>query len=138
MVEQARRRNAAAIRAGRVEIVHGNVAALPYDDASLDTVISVQTFYFWPDPIQSLREVCRVLRGRKGETELGGLVALTMEVSKQSPHWPALVLQADRMGCPIYSGTEMVELLTAAGFSRAWFESAPNRGLGWLCVLAHK
>jgi ubiquinone/menaquinone biosynthesis C-methylase UbiE len=30
MVEQARRRNAAAIRAGRVEIVHGTVAALPY------------------------------------------------------------------------------------------------------------
>jgi len=138
MVEQARRRNAAAIRAGRVEIVHGDVAALPYDDASFDTVVSVQTFYFWPDPIQGLCEVRRVLRGRRGVIGMGGLVALTMEVSKESPHWPKLVAQAHRMGCPIYSGTEMVELLTAAGFSRSWFESAPDKGVGWLCALARK
>jgi ubiquinone/menaquinone biosynthesis C-methylase UbiE len=138
MVEQARRRNAAAIRAGRVEIVLGDVVALPYDDASFDTVISVQTFYFWLDPIQSLREVRRVLRGRSAETGTGGLVALTMEVSKESRHWPNVVAQADRMGCPIYSGTEMVELLTAAGFSRAWFEFAPDKGVGWLCALARK
>jgi len=32
----------------------------------------------------------------------------------------------------------MVELLTAAKFSRAWFESAPNKGVGWLCALACK
>ena len=138
MVDQARRRNAAAIRAGRVEIVHGDVVALPYDDASFDTVISVQTFYFWRDPVQSLREVRRVLRGRSAGTETGGLVALTMEVSKESPHWPKLAAQADRMGCSIYSGIEMVELLNAAGFSRAWFESAPNKGVGWLCALARK
>ena len=91
MVEQARRRNAAAIRAGRVAIVHGDAAALPYDDASFDAVISVQTFYFQPDPVQSLREVCRVLRGRGVGTGTAGLVALTMEVSKESRHWQKLV-----------------------------------------------
>ena len=68
MVKQARRRNAAAIRAGRVDIVHGDVVTLPFDDASFDSVIGVETFYFWPDPIQSLREVHRVLRGQRGET----------------------------------------------------------------------
>jgi ubiquinone/menaquinone biosynthesis C-methylase UbiE len=138
MVEQARWRNAAAMRAGHVEIVHGDAAALPYDDASFDKVIGVETFYFWPDPIQSLREVHRVLRGRRGEMGTGGLVILAMEASKESTHWLRLVAQMDRMGFPIYSGTEMVELLTAAGFSRAWFESVPNKGIGWLCALARK
>jgi hypothetical protein len=32
----------------------------------------------------------------------------------------------------------MVELLSAAGFSRPWFESAPDKGVGWLCALARK
>ena len=39
---------------------------------------------------------------------------------------------------PLYSGAEMVEMLTAAGFSRAWFEAAPDKGWGWLCALGVK
>ena len=60
---------------------------------------------------------------------------MAMEASKENLYWPKLVAQTDRMGFPIYSGPEMVELLTAAGFSLAWFKSAPNRGVGWLCAL---
>jgi ubiquinone/menaquinone biosynthesis C-methylase UbiE len=138
MVGQARRRNAAAMRAGRVEIVRGDVAALPFDDASFDSVIGVETFYFWSDPIQSLREVHRVLRGRADQKEMGGLVALAMEASKESIHWPKLAAQTDRMGFPIYSGTDMVEMLAVAGFSQVWFEAVPDKGVGWLCALAHK
>ena len=131
MVQQARRRNAAAIRAGRVEVKHGNVAALPYDDASFDKVISVEAFYFWPDPVVNLQEVHRVMKQ-------GGLVALAMEGSKEAPNCPKMIARAAQMGFPIYSGTEMVEMLTAAGFGRAWFESAPDKDWGWLCALGVK
>lgn len=131
MVRQARKRNAAAVRAGRVEIKHGDVAALPYDDESFDKVIATETFNFWPDPVANLQEVRRVLRP-------GGLVALAMEGSKEAPNWQKLVAQADRMGLSIYSGVEMEEMLTAAGFSRAWFEAAPDKGWGWLCALGVK
>ena len=62
MVQQALKRNAAAARAGRVEIRHGSVAALPYNDESFDKVIGVETFYFWPDPVANLREVRRVMK----------------------------------------------------------------------------
>lgn len=128
MVQQALKRNAAAAQAGRVEIRHGNVAALPYDDESFDKVIAVETFYFWPDPIANLREVRRVLKP-------GGLVALVMEGSKESPNPQRQVALAARMEFPLYSGAEMVEMSTAAGFSRAWFEAAPEDGWGWLCAL---
>jgi ubiquinone/menaquinone biosynthesis C-methylase UbiE len=131
MVQQAHRRNAAAIRAGRVEVKHGNVAALPYDDASFDKVIAVETFYFWPDPIANLQEVRRVM-GRDG------LVALAMEGSREASNWQTMAARAAQMGFPIYSGAEMVEMLTAAGFSRAWFESAPDKDWGWLCALGVK
>ena len=131
MVQQARRRNAAAIRAGRVEVKHGNVAALPYDDASFDKVISVEAFYFWPDPIANLQEVRRAM-GR------GGLVALAMDGSREASNWQTMATRAAQMGFPIYSGAEVVEMLTAAGFSRAWFESVPDEGWGWLCALGVK
>ena len=131
MVEEARKRNVAAVRAGRVEIKHGNVAALPYDDESFDKVIAVETFYFWPDLIANLQEVRRVLKP-------GGLVALAMEGSKETPKRQKIAAQAARMEFPIYSGAETVEMLSAAGFSRAWFEAAPKKGWGWLCALGVK
>ncbi len=131
MVQQALRRNAAAVRAGRVEIKHGDVAALPYDDESFDKIIATETFNFWPDPVVNLQEVRRVLRP-------GGLVALAMEGSKEAPNWQKLAAQTARMGLSIYSGAEMEEMLTAAGFSRTWFESAPEKGWGWLCALGVK
>jgi ubiquinone/menaquinone biosynthesis C-methylase UbiE len=131
MVQQALKRNVAGVRAGRVEIRHGNVAALPYDDESFDKVIGVETFYFWPDPVANLREVRRV-------SKPGGLVALAMEGSKEAPDAQKQVALAARMEFPLYSGAEAVEMLTAAGFTRAWFESAPEEGWGWLCALGVK
>ena len=128
MVQQARKRNMAAVQAGRVEIKHGNVAVLPYDDESFDKVIAVETFYFWPDPVANLQEVRRVLKP-------GGRVALAMEGSKEPPNQRKQVALAARMEFPLYSGAEMKEMLAAAGFSRAWFESAPEKGWGWLCAL---
>jgi len=87
MVQHARKRNANTIRAGRVEIRHGNVSALLYDDGSFDKVIAVETFYFWPDPVPNLQEVRRVVRSAEApdkirtgsaQGEPGGLVALAM------------------------------------------------------------
>ena len=131
MVQQARKRNSAAVRAGRVEIKHGNIAALPYNDESFDKVIAVETFYFWPDPAANLKEVHRVLKP-------GGLVALAMEGSTESPDQQKQIALAARMEFPIYSGAEMAEMLTAAGFSQAWFESVPDKASGWLCALGAK
>ena len=131
MVQQALKRNAAAVRAGRVEIRYGDVAALPYDDESFDKVISVEAFYFWPDPVANLQEVRRVMKP-------DGLVGLAMEGSKEAPNWQKLAALAARMGLSIYSGAETVEILTAAGFNRAWFEVAPDKGWGWLCALGVK
>jgi len=133
MAQQALKRNAAAVQAGRVEIRHGNVAALPYDDESFDKVIAVETFYFWPDPVANLQEVRRVIRP-------SGLVALAMEGSKESAKRQKQMEQmAARMEFPLYSGAEMAEMLTTAGFSRAWFESAPEKGWwSWLCGLGVK
>ena len=131
MVRQARKRNETAACAGRVEIQHASVAALPYDNVSFDKVIGVETFYFWPDPVANLREVHRVMKP-------GGLVALAMEGSKETLKRQKVAAQAAQMSFPIFSGAEMVRMLTEAGFGQARFEAAPEEGWGWLCGLGVK
>jgi ubiquinone/menaquinone biosynthesis C-methylase UbiE len=62
MVRQARARNRAAVRAGRVHLKQGSAARLPHDDATFDAVYAVNSAQFWPDLTQGMREVRRVLR----------------------------------------------------------------------------
>ena len=67
-VEASRTFNAALVDAGRMEILHGSVDALPFVDAHFDAVVTVESFYFWPAPEKSLEEVARVVK--KGGTFL--------------------------------------------------------------------
>lgn len=61
-VEASRAFNAALIESGRMEILHGSVEALPFGDGYFDAAVTVESFYFWPSPEDSLREVARVMR----------------------------------------------------------------------------
>jgi ubiquinone/menaquinone biosynthesis C-methylase UbiE len=62
MVAQARVRNAEAIRSGRVDLRHGSVERLPFDDNSFDGAISINAPQAWSDPVAGLREIRRVMR----------------------------------------------------------------------------
>jgi ubiquinone/menaquinone biosynthesis C-methylase UbiE len=42
MVEQARARNATAIQSGRVDLRHGSVESLPFDDSSFDKALATR------------------------------------------------------------------------------------------------
>jgi SAM-dependent methyltransferase len=48
-VAVSRHTNAHAIEAGRVQIVQGSVAALPFADRTFDIITAVETHYYWPD-----------------------------------------------------------------------------------------
>jgi len=49
----------------------GVAEELPFPDASVDLVVSRGSIFFWDDPPQGIREVCRVLRPG-GKAYLGG------------------------------------------------------------------
>lgn len=61
-VEASRTFNAGLIEVGRMEILHGSVEHLPFADGHFDAVVTVESFYFWPSPEESLKEVARVIR----------------------------------------------------------------------------
>jgi ubiquinone/menaquinone biosynthesis C-methylase UbiE len=69
MVEQARARNATGIQSGRIDLRHGSVESLPFDDNSFDRALAINSMQVWPDAAAGLREIRRVLKP-------GGRIAL--------------------------------------------------------------
>src|SRR5262245_53830564 len=49
MVQVARKRNAAAIKNGLLDLTHGDVRSLPYLDESFDLAFSIHCIYFWAE-----------------------------------------------------------------------------------------
>jgi SAM-dependent methyltransferase len=72
MIRQARRRNLAAVRAGRVRLVHAPVERLQLTDGPFDAALAVNNVGLWPEPTARLREVGRLLRP-------GGRIALVSQ-----------------------------------------------------------
>ena len=62
MVAQARRRNAAEVQAGRVDLRQGSADHLPFGDGSFEKVFAINSLHIWPDAQAGLREVQRVLK----------------------------------------------------------------------------
>jgi len=69
MVQFATKRNAAAVREGRLALQHGSAVALPYEIGSFNKVLAVNSLHHWPEPLAGLHEAWRVLMS-------GGLVVI--------------------------------------------------------------
>lgn len=100
MVRQATRRNAAAVRAHRVHLMHASVERLPSFGDPLDAILAVNSVGFWPDPVQRLRELRGLLRP-------AGRIALVSQ-----PRCPGATRDTT-----VRAAQELQDLLTQAGFA---------------------
>ncbi len=105
MLDQARRRNRAAVAAGRVDLRRGSVEELPWEDGAFDRVYAVNSVQVWPDLDAGLAEVRRVLRP-------GGRLVLTVG----QPRWAKDAETIRRMG------ETTARRVGAAGFSEVELE----------------
>jgi trans-aconitate methyltransferase len=109
MLGQARRRNAAALAAGRLELVQGD-ASTAQRFAPLDLILAVHVLYFWPTPVEELTR----LRGALGTH---GALALGYQLGPDMP--PVARQQFPRAGHRLYGADDEVrQVLTEAGFTR--------------------
>jgi len=115
MVQIASKRNAPAIKAGRVVLKLGDVSSLPYPDAYFDTAFTIHCIYFWNQPLNGLRELRRILKP-------DGLLAVTIMPKDK---WPkALMPPLDIF--TLYSSDEVAQLLSEAGFREVRVELYPR------------
>ena len=128
-VAASRDYNTDLIKAGRVAIEKASVSKLPFADDTFDLVTAVETQYYWPDPIEDMREILRVLKpGGKllviAETYRGGKYELLK--------WPVMwLLRSSRL-----SVDDQRALCAAAGYSDV--EIFEEHKKGWICAAARK
>jgi SAM-dependent methyltransferase len=108
MVRQARKRNAAGVRRGVVDLRLGSVDALPAFGAPFDKILAVNAHLFWGEPDGRLEQLRRLLRP-------AGLIALA--------HQPRGPGASDAKAAE--SGREIPGALDRAGFSEVRVETLP-------------
>ncbi len=74
MCEAANRLDVEVI-AGKVELVLGDAACLPYRDNTMDRIYHCNCYYFWPDRSQVCSELHRVLKD-------GGFMVTTLNLDR--------------------------------------------------------
>ena len=128
-VAVSRRKNAALIAAGRVDIRKASVSQLPFDPGTFDLVTAIETHYYWPDLAGSMREIRRVLKP-------GGTLIIIAE-SYRGSRFDALqrVIMKPLKSAHL-SADEHRELFTTAGYSDV--RVIEHRGRGWICAIGHE
>ena len=109
MLRYASRRNATAIRDGRVTLIRASVDQVPAAlDGPFDAILAVNSLAFWPAPAQRLAELRRRLAP-------GGRIAIASQ-----PRCPGATADTSRR-----AAREIEDLLTDAGFTHLSAQTLP-------------
>ncbi len=129
MVELACNTCCELIDGGRVAIVQAEVSDLCFDDASFELATAFETYYFWPDLVNDLKEINRTLKP-------GGRLLLVNECYSD----PAFEERNSRCvslaRMQIHTPAEYEGFLSAAGFRLVKLDTIPEKN--WITALAAK
>jgi ubiquinone/menaquinone biosynthesis C-methylase UbiE len=121
MVEQASRRNRAAIHKGLVELQLASASKLPFPDDFFNKVFSINVAQFWIDPVAVMLEMRRVVRP-------GGLVAVAVQPRSKNA----------KEGAARETGRLLVENMRAAGFNEVRLEAKRMKPVSTVCAIGVK
>jgi ubiquinone/menaquinone biosynthesis C-methylase UbiE len=109
MVAQASKRNANAIRSGRVLLQQGAEAPLPFEDNKFNKAFAVNSMQFWFNPMEGLQEFRRVLKP-------GGRVVITIQ-----PMWAKTEEEVQSVA------EKLILQLKQVGFKQVRLETRPSK-----------
>ena len=135
-VERSAKLNQNSIDVGRCEIIQCPVSDMPFKDNSFDIITAFETVYFWPDFVNDLKEVLRVLKP-------DGIIFIANEaLPKEDDNRQKELIELLDMN--IYSKDELIESLRNAGFSdvttyvKESKDSFTGEDADWICAIAKK
>ena len=128
-VETSRRNNEKNIRSGKMDVLEGSVENLPFADDSFDKIITVESFYFWPEPQENLKEVRRVLKE-------GGTFLLVADTYNKKGLDPKTLENICRFHLFTPTAEEFRKLFEKAGFTD--IQIHVKEGTDWICVEGKK
>lgn len=122
MVRQAGKRNARAIKEGRVVLKLGSASDPPnFDDLLFDKIFTINSIHFWDDPVGCLKKLRPLLRP-------GGVIALTLQpLSRKATEENAQQI-----------GLELCENLREADFSEIRLECLQSDPVSTVCALGKR
>ena len=128
-VEKSTKLNQESIDKGIVNVLQGSVSEMPFYDETFDIVTGFETIYFWPDFINDLKEVNRVLKK-------DGLVFFCNEAVYREGQMEKYDDLVELLDMKIYSEEVLKESLEKTGFKD--FKAYINDENDWICVTARK
>ena len=128
-VSVARSKNAQFIKDGCVEIQQGSVSQLPFPDDYFDVATAVETQYYWPDLINDMKEVRRVLKP-------GGSFAVIAETYRGGRFDSLMAPVMKLLSSSSLSVQDQEELFVSAGYDDV--KVIEERKKGWICAVGQK
>ena len=128
-IKKAEKLNHKSVLCGKVKLQKATVSALPFDSEKFDLVTAVETYYFWPDKLNDLREIWRVLKP-------GGRIMLVFEMLKDKNDPEKWSKVEERLNIEAVSREDIDAMLERAGYLN--IRTYVKSGTTWLCAVAEK
>jgi SAM-dependent methyltransferase len=129
--------NRALIEQGRVELKHGSVSDLPFPDDTFDLVTAFETSMFWPNPVEDLQQVRRVLRSPEPERgKLGGTLLIANEAYVDAGFETRNTRWSRWADFRLQTPEETRQCLIEAGFDHVQIDTLPPKN--WIAAIARK
>ncbi len=126
MVQLCAGRFAVLIAQKRMELYCANAENLPLGADQFSRACTVNTIYFWPEPVAPLKEIHRVLRA-------GGRLVLCF-----NPPQTLRKVPYTKYGFKFYEASEVAEFLAAAGFREIRMVGGTSSLGEFQCAIATK
>lgn len=128
-VEKSIQLNEKSVDEGKVEVIQGSVSEMPFEDNTFDIITGFETIYFWPDFINDLKEVNRVLKK-------DGLLFFCNEAVYREGEMEKYDDLIELLDMKIYSEDVLEESLQKTGFKD--FKAYIDDENDWICITAKK
>lgn len=113
----------------RLNVLNGSVEKLPYENNFFNKIITVESFYFWPNPVENLKEVLRVLKHN-------GKFLLVADIYGKEGLSEHVLNNIKMFNLLNPTPSEFKEMFKKAGFSKTEINFKENTD--WIAVIGHK